>query len=235
MPHLCASPPRAESLTKSAYFSTLNSRVQGSGHGSGSLGEPSRLAIFMNPTAIAQQKAALRQKIRQQRRSLSYLQQQQANHKLGLALARHPLVKRTQHIALYKGFDNEIDPWAFHHCWSSNKQLYLPVLHPNGSHHLYFLPACPPWRSNRYGITEPSLDTHRPVHLNQLDLILMPLLAFDNSGNRLGAGGGFYDRTLALRSWQKRPYQLGVAYHFQRAQQLPHEAWDQPLDDVIIG
>jgi len=68
-----------------------------------------------------------------------------------------------------------------------------------------------------------------------LDLILLPLVAFDKSGHRLGMGGGYYDRTLAFlahrRLWRK-PHLLGTAYQFQQLETLPTQPWDIPLDGI---
>jgi 5-formyltetrahydrofolate cyclo-ligase len=74
------------------------------------------------------------------------------------------------------------------------------------------------------------------VHSRVLDVILMPLVAFDGQGNRLGMGAGYYDRTLAFlrhrRHWRK-PRIIGLAYEFQRMPALPAEPWDVPLDGII--
>jgi len=67
-------------------------------------------------------------------------------------------------------------------------------------------------------------------------LIFLPLVAFDNAGNRLGMGGGYYDRTLAWK--QRRRYWhgsrlIGVAYGFQQLERLPVESWDIGLDGIL--
>ena len=67
-----------------------------------------------------------------------------------------------------------------------------------------------------------------------LDLVLVPLVGFDGAGNRLGMGGGFYDRSFAFlgqRRW-RRPRLVGVAFDLQRVDRLPRRAWDVPLDAV---
>jgi 5-formyltetrahydrofolate cyclo-ligase len=68
-----------------------------------------------------------------------------------------------------------------------------------------------------------------------LDLVLAPLVAFDAHGNRLGMGGGFYDRSFAylLRHTRwLRPRLIGLAYDFQRQSRLPSQAWDVPLQAI---
>lgn len=85
-------------------------------------------------------------------------------------------------------------------------------------------------RKNRHGIAEPGRATDRADR--RLDLLVVPLLAFDAAGNRLGAGGGYYDRWLA-RCAPGRPYRLGYAFAVQAETALPAQPWDQPLDAVV--
>jgi 5-formyltetrahydrofolate cyclo-ligase len=74
------------------------------------------------------------------------------------------------------------------------------------------------------------------VRAQELDLILMPLVGFDDRGNRLGMGGGFYDRSLEFlrhRQHWRKPHLLGIAYDFQRVNGLTADPWDVPLQGVI--
>ena len=74
--------------------------------------------------------------------------------------------------------------------------------------------------------------TSRGKHISHLDLVLMPLLACDTHGTRIGMGGGYYDRTLA--SAPQHPYRLGIAHDFQLIHtRLPRENWDQPVDALL--
>ena len=83
---------------------------------------------------------------------------------------------------------------------------------------------------NRFGIREPA-DCTTTVLPQELDLVLVPLVAFDASGNRLGMGGGFYDRTFESNS--TRPRLIGIAHSFQEVTELQAMPWDVPLDSVI--
>ena len=93
-------------------------------------------------------------------------------------------------------------------------------------------------KANRYGILEPKLNCTQICPLPELDYLLMPLVAFDNQGNRLGEenGGGFYNRTLARlhqQHWQK-PQLLGLAHECQKkVTALPIESWDVSLKTII--
>jgi 5-formyltetrahydrofolate cyclo-ligase len=97
-----------------------------------------------------------------------------------------------------------------------------------------------PWRSgdglatNRFGIPEPDVPEGAWLRPEEMHVVLVPLLAFDAAGNRLGTGGGFYDRSFAFRRTAPAPPLLvGVGYGFQRVGSLPAEAWDVPLDAAL--
>ncbi|MGH8212286.1 MAG: 5-formyltetrahydrofolate cyclo-ligase [Rhodanobacteraceae bacterium] len=88
-------------------------------------------------------------------------------------------------------------------------------------------------KPNRFGIPEPRNAV--PVEGRQLDLALLPLLAFDARGNRLGTGGGFYDTTFSFlrdRGQAATPLLVGIGYDFQQVESLPAENWDVALDYI---
>ncbi len=88
---------------------------------------------------------------------------------------------------------------------------------------------------NSYGIPEPVM-SQTPVRTRTLDAVLVPLVAFDRQGNRLGLGAGFYDRAFAFKNWHthaSRPALIGIAYTFQEVDQLEAASWDVPLDVII--
>lgn len=112
----------------------------------------------------------------------------------------------------------------------------LPCLTPEMS--LRFAPWLPgdALHANRYGIPEPDVAATMQLAPEALDLVLVPLLAFDRRGARLGSGGGYYDRSFAFLREQSRPARpllVGVGYAFQQVDQLRSEAWDVALDYVV--
>lgn len=181
----------------------------------------------------------LRRAMRQQRRALSPQQQQAAALALDRILGRHPLFQKSQHIAIYLPNDGEMDLTPLlTRALSMGKRCYLPVLSPLYHNRLWFAPYTAESRLslNRFGIPEPDCVHSQTRPVWALDLLLTPLVAFDGAGNRLGMGGGFYDRTLAYlerrRHWRK-PVLLGTAHAFQQVAELPHESWDIPLGGVV--
>lgn len=177
----------------------------------------------------------IRTAVRQQRQQLSNEEQRQASMRLKERLIRHKKIINAQRIALYLANDSELDTLSFiQWCWQQGKEVYLPVLHPFCLGHLLFLryEKSTSMAENMFGILEPKLDVTKVCPLAELDIICAPLVAFDNTGARLGMGGGFYDRSLA--HWQQtKLYPLGLAHDCQLVESIPIEIWDIPLPEII--
>ncbi|OUS14058.1 5-formyltetrahydrofolate cyclo-ligase [Gammaproteobacteria bacterium 53_120_T64] len=188
--------------------------------------------------SIATASSINRATLRQQRRSLSARQQRRAATALGQRLSQLTLFQHARRIAYYIANDGEISPQpAIDAVWKRGRLTYLPVLHPLKIKRLYFArhQALSTLRHNRFGIPEPQLGSTSLAPLWTLDIILLPLVAFDRSGNRLGMGGGFYDRSLAAlnHSAMKRPLFIGLAHHCQEVTQLESQNWDIPLNMIV--
>ena len=196
-------------------------------------------SILSNRMKSTQQalRTQLRQQIRKTRANLTALQQQQAENSITQQALAFIEERNAQHIALYVSFDGEISTdKLIKTLWAQGKQAYLPVLHPFNPNHLLFLRYLPdtPMLKNKFGIWEPKLNVQSVLPLEELDILFTPLVAFDKQGNRLGMGGGFYDRTL--QHWQKSSFiPVGLAHQCQQVEQLPTEAWDVPLHQILVA
>ncbi len=159
------------------------------------------------------------------------------------AVAEHlfhwPALKATSHIASYLSHKGEVSTQRLNSLlWQQGKTVYVPLLNKDGQPLLHFqsIHHETPLLKNRFGISEPHSDKALQRLAEDMDIILLPLLGFDHKGNRLGMGGGFYDRTLAFilpRRSQPAPYLLGVAYDNQQIPSLESRPWDVPLDGVL--
>ncbi|MCK2185057.1 5-formyltetrahydrofolate cyclo-ligase [Halomonas getboli] len=187
------------------------------------------------------ERRALRRELRRRRRRLSAQEQDQAARRLCHQLRRLPEVQRARRVALYLPNDGEIDPTRLMP-WLNGRgaRVHLPVLRPLSHNALWFVHyhTGTPMVTNRFGIPEPC--TRHGAHRARrtpawaLDLILMPLVGFDDDGQRIGMGGGFYDRTLAFtRGRGPRPRLIGLAHDCQRVERLPVAPWDVPLDAIV--
>ena len=177
----------------------------------------------------------LRRSLRTKRRALSSFAQKKAGHELTRRLATLPVLQKARRIALYWPMDGEIDPRSLQKTARRRGQkFYLPVLQKFPSATLAFAR----WHAGRslqrncFGIPEPR--GRRLFSARQMDVILLPLTGFDACGNRLGMGGGFYDRTLAFKKHgaAHKPLLLGVAHSCQQLQALQPAPWDIPLNLV---
>lgn len=191
------------------------------------------------PNIISIQRNAIRQQVRSARKALSIKEQEQASSQLLSSLIKHPKVSQAQHLSLTLAYDGEIDLKPFvDWCWQQQKQLYLPVVHPTETGKLLFIAYQPDTEmiKNRYGIDEPKMSNlvANTIPANALDIVLTPLVAFDPQGNRIGMGGGYYDRLLAPWFTEKQgPYPIGLAHDCQYVSALPIQEWDVPLPEVI--
>lgn len=189
----------------------------------------------MNQSSLTDLRSQLRQSMRLKRQSLTAGQQTQAAESIipqALSLIES---YQASHIAFYLPFNGEISPIPLmEQLLQQGKKLYLPLLHPFTSGQLLFLnyDCKTSLKFNRLGIQEPVLDVRNIIPLQELEMIFTPLVACDKAGNRLGMGGGFYDRTLA-----QAPHliSVGLAHECQQVEQLPIESWDMPLDHIILG
>lgn len=187
-------------------------------------------------------RTSIRQLLSTKRKALGTTFQNEAAETLLLILKNDIAVKKAKHIALYLANNGELDLQPFiRWCWQQNKHIYLPVVHPFSKGHLLFLryKNNSTMVANQYNIEEPKLDVRDIKPIQQLDIIITPLVAFDSTGERIGMGGGYYDRTLAKwyeqysHNKQCKPTVIGVAHDCQQITKVPHETWDVPLPKII--
>ena len=180
-----------------------------------------------------------RRAIRRRRRCLTSSEQALAAERVAVALAQTRYFRASRRIAFYFPNDGEVDLTPLLKlAWAMGKRCFMPVLDTLRWNRLWFAPyrEGDPLILNRFGIPEPAVAARHRVHARSLDLIIAPLVAFDRNGNRLGMGGGYYDRTLGFlrhrMRWQK-PRIVGAAYHFQEVPRLGQAPWDVPLDGIV--
>ncbi len=177
--------------------------------------------------------------LRKARRALTPAQQRQAARDLYRQLAQNPVFRRARHLSLYLPTDGEIDPrLLLRAAQRRGKATYLPVLSAWPRTKMVFQRIRPgeKLRPNRFRILEPRINAARQRKVWALDLVLLPLVGFDEEGGRLGMGGGFYDRSLAYlarrQSWRK-PTLLGLAHECQKVARLDQASWDVPLQGSV--
>jgi 5-formyltetrahydrofolate cyclo-ligase len=182
---------------------------------------------------------SIRKQCRLARRNLTPQQQQLHATKAADIFRTSGMLYRGDRVALYLANDGELNPLPIQQQLSGmGKQLFLPVLRSNTNKSLWFAVYKQNEKLvlNQYGIPEPDLKRHKPLLPWHLDILLMPLVSFDEQGNRIGMGGGYYDRTLAYlrrrNAWRK-PILVGLAHECQKSFSLQKQPWDVHLNYVI--
>lgn len=180
---------------------------------------------------VARLKLALRRSCLQIRDNLSRDYQLNTSKKICRLVQSIEEYRYAKHIGLYHANRGEV---SLDLLWQSaplqGKFCYFPAI--TNEKTIDFLPVTPKtaFEPNRYGIAEPKVSRDKAIAINELDLIIMPLVAFDNKGTRLGMGAGYYDRTLANNP---NVLLVGVAYEFQHTFYIEPEPWDVKLHAVV--
>jgi 5-formyltetrahydrofolate cyclo-ligase len=186
------------------------------------------------PTGIAARRAELRRAARRRRVALGAAARRRAARQILLHVMRQPWMRRGTAVALYCAAGSEFDPTALRaRAVRRGCRVYLPRL---VDHRDCRMLMCPDTggrlQPNRLGIGEPP--AHGAIAPAALDVVLLPLSAFDAAGTRLGAGAGYYDRLLAFRHGRRgAPLLVGLAFDCQRSEAIPAATHDVPLDAVI--
>lgn len=180
----------------------------------------------------------LRKQLLTRRGQLTSAERLAAEHAVERHLLALPELQRPCRVGSYYSVRAELPTQGINATLqSAGHRLALPVLHPVVPRHLLFLhtDAATHWHRNDYNIPEPALRCQDVVPLQQIAILLVPLVGFDAQGNRMGMGGGFYDRTLA--GWRAGHFPnlqpIGLALDEQFVEQLPTASWDVPLPRVI--
>jgi len=188
----------------------------------------------MAALSMSESKPQLRILYRNRRRGIETGQREDWDRRICDGLLNLPILRPGFRISAFWPFDGEPD-----------LRPALRTLHEQG--HSVFLPLIPRqagaslemhrWEpdselaSGELGILEPAARDATPP--GDLDLVLVPLVAWDPQGHRLGMGAGYYDRYLGSVMGQSRPVRAGVAYSVQRSDSLPTDDWDVPLHSIL--
>ncbi len=184
----------------------------------------------MKPSvSCIEEKSALRRKIREAKKDLLPEMRAQASEELWRRLEQHPRFQTAQTVLLYHSLPDEPDTSLLLRRWSGRKTLLLPVvvgeeleLRPyTGEEDLH---------SGAFGILEPQKTAVSSVMVP--DFVLVPGVAFDRDGNRLGRGKGYYDRLLSQPQY-KEVYKMGCAFDFQISDHVPSEPFDVRMDGIL--
>lgn len=176
----------------------------------------------------------LRREFRAKRAALAPATRLDAAAQIASRLAALPVAHASRKVAGYWALDGEIALHLWQMALRADVTYCLPVLAGDGQ--LRFAAWSPgkPLTANRFGIPEPEVSPGDQLNAREMDLVVVPLVAFDAQCNRVGMGGGWYDRTFEFLASDScpRPFLAGAAYELQQVDALTPQPWDVRLDAV---
>jgi 5-formyltetrahydrofolate cyclo-ligase len=171
-------------------------------------------------------KQRMRELLIQKRRMMSAEERTAQSALILSQLEKMTVFQEAKTVLLYYPKNNEVDVLPLFKRYKRDKVLLLPVTHRRGM-------TANPYEGNdkmhrgKVGIPEPTT----PPYEGEIDLIIVPAVAFDKQGNRLGRGGGYYDRFLKKQSHATF---IGVGYDFQLVDEVPVRKHDQKMHRIIL-
>jgi len=159
-------------------------------------------------------------------------QAQQAAIQIATAVSASPIFSQSKSLAAYYPFDGEISPLPLLQlAHERGKTTWLPVITADSKilRFARYLPDKTPLKENALHLLEPVTDDISEI--DNIDICCVPLVGFDGKGNRLGMGGGYYDRTFAVA--ERQPYRIGLAYACQQVPQIKTDRLDVGLDSIV--
>lgn len=175
-----------------------------------------------------------RNEIRQKRKALHEDEVAKCSELVRRVVLEHEFLKQNRCIASYHSFSGEIDTVEINKALRlAGHHMALPVIHPEekGLMDFYSYEKPEDLILNRFKIPEPVVSEENLVQPHNLEVVIVPLVGFNEKGERLGMGGGYYDRMLKKISCECLT--LGLAYDFQLIPEIKSQPWDMPLDEVI--
>ena len=181
---------------------------------------------FLPSNKLQQEKKRLRELLAQKRRLLSKDEVAELSSKIVVAVEQMPCFQEAKTVLIYYPTHNEVDLLPLIKRYKKEKTFLFPVVHRKA------MVACPyegnsKMHRGKFNIPEPTT----PPYTGHIDMVLVPGVAFDKSGNRLGRGGGYYDRFIACLG--RNTTLVGVGYDFQLVDKVPASRRDKRMQYII--
>ena len=175
-------------------------------------------------------KKELRRQIREQKRAMTREQIDSASQRLAQLLFETDLYKNASVLYGYMPYNQEVNTrYVLERALRDGKRVAVPKVYGDTMNFIY-LEDLSQVAPSSMGIPEPIAD--EPIARDERALVLMPGLAFDKAGNRMGYGGGYYDKFLAAEPTHPT---VALCYDFQLVDTIPTDVYDIPVDLVIVA
>ena len=174
----------------------------------------------------------LRNQLKQLRFKLNNQERLQLSNIICDNILSHTIFQDSTNIATYHSINNEVNLAPLN--TTHNKTFFLPVVTEQHTMTFNYYRAKQKLTKNKFGILEPA--NNEVISQQDIHLCLVPLVGFNRQGERLGMGGGYYDRYFKLNKFHQKPTILaGVAYDFQENDTITAQVWDIPLDIIFTN
>lgn len=170
-------------------------------------------------------KDEIRRQVRARKALLSDEEKHDKAARVWEALEHTAAFKMARNILMYHSLPDELATHGFLDRWHSRKSLFLPRVNGVNLEILPYVPGA--LADGSFDIAEPQ--GHDLANISDMDLVIVPAVAYDRAGNRVGRGKGYYDRLLSSCSATK----IGIGYHFQLVEEIDSEPHDVGVDMVI--
>ena len=185
-------------------------------------------------SSSAQSQSVIRAEAKRKRAQLSSEQRQEASNKIAEKLFATALFRRSNNIACYVSMETEVSTWPIiERAWQQNKRIFAPITEKNFVMQFRQFDDESELFTNSFGLREPRHG--RPARIDEFELVIVPLVAFDSHRNRIGMGGGYYDRALSFfadNTEITKPALIGLAFDCQKVEVILPNPWDIRLFQV---
>ena len=176
-------------------------------------------------------KGRLRKPALEKRNKIDAAYREQAGQKIADMMLAHPAFEKAEIIMCYRSFRSEVPTDSIvQSLLSSGKKLCFPVCQKGGIMHAYHPLDEASWQISPMGIAEPIIEKSQIIDPADVDIVICPIVAFDQNKNRMGYGGGYYDRYLPQC---KKALRIGIAFEAQRVDKVLTDRYDQTMDIII--
>ncbi len=169
------------------------------------------------------------------RAEMSEAKRSEASLIIAKKIIRSPWFRATDNVACYLSTADEVDTWRLvARAWQMKKRIFAPIAKKNGEMEFRRITSESRLQLSDFGLHEPTLG--ETIDARRLEIVLTPLVAFDDQLHRVGMGGGYFDRTFSFlrqRKFYFRPKLIGLAFACQKVEEIPANPWDIRLFDVI--
>lgn len=178
-------------------------------------------------------KDTIRKQVLEIRNKLSDEEVYNLSEKIFLNLRENSFFNNSANIMVYLDFKHEVrTDFIINYCLKHNKNIYIPICIPE-THELCIsrITDLKELKSGHFGIREPKTEYIRLSNSNVIDLVLVPGVAFDGAGTRIGFGAGYYDRFM--KRLKPGAVKTALAYSFQVVDMVPSDEYDIPVDFIV--